>query len=114
MRNSIYFRQQEAAVHLKHSLDLKPDFEPALAALKDIENIPEATVHVYTLLIIVCLVDIFILILSYQVFLNKHIAMVVSNEFLHINYLLSRSFQNTLDFFFLIYIVIHACMGRAA
>ncbi|GBP14153.1 hypothetical protein EVAR_102818_1 [Eumeta japonica] len=46
---------KEAAVHLKHALDLRPDFEPALAALKDIENIPEASVHVYTLLIIICL-----------------------------------------------------------
>ncbi|CAF4844877.1 unnamed protein product [Pieris macdunnoughi] len=51
-----YGHYQEAAVHLRHALDLRPDFEPALTALKDIENIPEATVHVYTLLIIVCLV----------------------------------------------------------
>ncbi|XP_063359596.1 uncharacterized protein LOC134665047 [Cydia fagiglandana] len=51
-----YGHYQEAAVHLKHALDLRPDFEPALTALKDIENIPEANVHVYTLLIIVCLV----------------------------------------------------------
>ncbi|CAG5012105.1 unnamed protein product [Parnassius apollo] len=51
-----YGHYQEAAVHLKHALDLRPDFEPAVAALKDIENIPEASVHVYTLLIIVCLV----------------------------------------------------------
>nr|AGC92655.1 tetratricopeptide repeat protein 17-like protein [Heliconius erato] len=51
-----YGHYQEAAIHLKHALDLRPDFEPALIALKDIENIPEASVHVYTLLIIVCLV----------------------------------------------------------
>ncbi|XP_013140282.1 PREDICTED: uncharacterized protein LOC106104699 [Papilio polytes] len=51
-----YGHYQEAALHLKHTLDLRPDFEPALAALKDIENIPEASVHVYTLLIIICLV----------------------------------------------------------
>ncbi|CAK1556088.1 unnamed protein product [Leptosia nina] len=51
-----YGHYQEAAVHLRHTLDLRPDFEPALVALKDIENIPEASVHVYTLLIIVCLV----------------------------------------------------------
>ncbi|XP_034840117.1 uncharacterized protein [Maniola hyperantus] len=51
-----YGHYQEAAVHLKHALDLRPDFEPALVALKDIENTPEATVHVYTLLIIICLV----------------------------------------------------------
>ncbi|XP_041977023.1 uncharacterized protein LOC121731593 [Aricia agestis] len=51
-----YGHYQEAAVHLRHALDLRPDFEPAVAALKDIENIPEASVHVYTLLIIVCLV----------------------------------------------------------
>ncbi|XP_028030402.1 uncharacterized protein LOC114243201 [Bombyx mandarina] len=51
-----YGHYQEAALHLRHALALKPDFEPALAALKDIENIPEASVHVYTLLIIICLV----------------------------------------------------------
>ncbi|KAG7307118.1 hypothetical protein JYU34_007261 [Plutella xylostella] len=51
-----YGHYQEAAVHLKHALDLRPDFEPAQAALRDIENIPEASVHVYTLLIIICLV----------------------------------------------------------
>lgn len=51
-----YGHYQEAIAHLKHALDLRPDFEPALAALKDIENIPEATVHVYTILIIICLV----------------------------------------------------------
>ncbi|VVD00438.1 unnamed protein product [Leptidea sinapis] len=50
-----YGHYQEAAIHLRHALDLRPDFEPALIALKDIENIPEATVHVYTLLIIICL-----------------------------------------------------------
>ncbi|XP_026742426.1 uncharacterized protein LOC113504383 [Trichoplusia ni] len=51
-----YGHYQEAAMHLRHALDLKPDYEPAMAALKDIENTPEASVHVYTLLIIVCLV----------------------------------------------------------
>ncbi|CAH2264569.1 uncharacterized protein LOC120624465 [Pararge aegeria] len=51
-----YGHYQEAAVHLKHALDLRPDFEPALAALKDMENTPEASVHVYTLVIIVFLV----------------------------------------------------------
>lgn len=45
-------------MHLRHALDLKPDYEPAMAALKDIENTPEASVHVYTLLIIVCLVSV--------------------------------------------------------
>lgn len=51
-----YGHYQEASLHLRHSLELKPEFQPALAALKDMESIPETTVHVYTLLIIVCLV----------------------------------------------------------
>ena len=51
-------------MHLRHALDLKPDYEPAMAALKDIENTPEASVHVYTLLIIVCLVSVCFLVVD--------------------------------------------------
>ncbi|GFG29591.1 hypothetical protein Cfor_01048 [Coptotermes formosanus] len=51
-----YGHYQEASLHLRHSLELKPEFEPALAALKDMESIPDTTIHIYTLLIIVCLV----------------------------------------------------------
>lgn len=51
-----YGHYQEASLHLRHSLELKPEFEPAIAALKDMESIPETTVHIYTLLIIICLV----------------------------------------------------------
>ncbi|KAL4703458.1 hypothetical protein ACJJTC_010778 [Scirpophaga incertulas] len=51
-----YGHYQEATVHLRHTLDLRPDFEPAATALRDIENIPIASVHMYTLVIIVCLV----------------------------------------------------------
>lgn len=51
-----YGHYQEASLHLRHSLELKPEFEPALAALKDMESIPDTTIHVYTLLIIICLV----------------------------------------------------------
>ncbi|KAK6618478.1 hypothetical protein RUM43_013671 [Polyplax serrata] len=51
-----YGHYQEASLHLRHSLELKPEFEPALAALKDMESIPETTIHIYTLLIIICLV----------------------------------------------------------
>ncbi|GLV44495.1 super sex combs [Carabus blaptoides fortunei] len=51
-----YGHYQEASLHLRHTLELRPDFEPALAALRDMEAIPEATIHVYTLLIIICLV----------------------------------------------------------
>lgn len=47
---------QEAAIHLKHALELKPGFEPALRALKEIETMPSATIHIYTLVIIICLV----------------------------------------------------------
>jgi hypothetical protein len=51
-----YGHYQEAALHLRHALELKPEFEPALAALKDMESIPDTTIHIYTLLIIICLV----------------------------------------------------------
>jgi 2-iminoacetate synthase ThiH len=51
-----YGHYQEASLHLRHSLELKPEFEPAIAALKDMESIPDTTIHVYTLLIIICLV----------------------------------------------------------
>ena len=52
-----YGHYQEASVHFKHSLELRPEFEPALAALKNIESRPTATIHGYTLLIIMCLVS---------------------------------------------------------
>ncbi|CAB3378764.1 Hypothetical predicted protein [Cloeon dipterum] len=51
-----YGHYQEAAVHLRNALELKPEFEPALAALRDIENVPTHAIHIYTVLIIVCLV----------------------------------------------------------
>lgn len=41
---------------MRHSLELRPDFEPALAALRDMESAPHAAIHIYTLLIIICLV----------------------------------------------------------
>ncbi|XP_011497478.1 PREDICTED: uncharacterized protein LOC105361886 [Ceratosolen solmsi marchali] len=47
---------QEAAVHLRHALELKPDLVDAAKALKELESLPIASIHVYTLLIIVCLV----------------------------------------------------------
>ncbi|CAH0384003.1 unnamed protein product [Bemisia tabaci] len=51
-----YGHYQEAALHLRHCLELKPEFEPAALALLEMQNIPDTTIHVYTLLIIVCLV----------------------------------------------------------
>lgn len=51
-----YGHYQEAGHHLRHSLELRPDFEPALAALRDMESAPHAAIHIYTLLIIICLV----------------------------------------------------------
>ncbi|XP_047111478.1 uncharacterized protein LOC124788289 [Schistocerca piceifrons] len=51
-----YGHYQEATLHLRHTLELKPDFQPAVAALKDMESLPDTTIHVYTLLIIICLV----------------------------------------------------------
>ncbi|KAK0178675.1 hypothetical protein PV327_007544 [Microctonus hyperodae] len=51
-----YGHFQEAAVHLRHALELKPDLSDAAEALKEVESLPTASIHVYTLLIIVCLV----------------------------------------------------------
>jgi len=51
-----YGHFQEAALHLRHVLELRPNHEPALAILKEMEATPDSTVHVYTLLIIVFLV----------------------------------------------------------
>ena len=47
-----YGHFQEAALHLRHVLELRPNHEPALAILKEMEAAPDSTVHVYTLLII--------------------------------------------------------------
>ncbi|CAG9837238.1 unnamed protein product [Diabrotica balteata] len=51
-----YGHYQEASIHLRHTLELNPDFEPAQIALKEMETMPAATIHIYTLVIIVCLV----------------------------------------------------------
>ncbi|KYQ52056.1 Tetratricopeptide repeat protein 17 [Trachymyrmex zeteki] len=51
-----YGHFQEAAVHLRHALELKPDLSDAADALKEVESLPLASMHVYTLLIIVGLV----------------------------------------------------------
>ena len=49
-----YFPQ--AALHLRHVLELKPNYGPALSALADMEAIPDTSVHLYTVVIIVFLV----------------------------------------------------------
>lgn len=51
-----YCHYQEAALHLRHVLELKPNYQPALAALTDMESMPDSTVHIYTVFIIVFLV----------------------------------------------------------
>lgn len=51
-----YGHFQEAAVHLRHALELKPDLSDAAEALKEVESLPAASIHIYTLLIIICLV----------------------------------------------------------
>ncbi len=47
-----YCHYQEAALHLRHVLELKPNYGPALSALQDMETLPDSTVHMYTILII--------------------------------------------------------------
>lgn len=51
-----YGHYPEASIHLKHTLGLKPGFVPAVQALKEIEDMPSTTIHLYTLVIIICLV----------------------------------------------------------
>ncbi|XP_018318406.1 tetratricopeptide repeat protein 17-like [Agrilus planipennis] len=51
-----YGHYQEAQIHLKHTLDLKPGFTPAEIALKEMESNPTITIHLYTMVIIICLV----------------------------------------------------------
>ena len=51
-----YGHYQEAAIHLRHALELKPDLSEAAEALSAVELLPTASIHVYTLLIIICLV----------------------------------------------------------
>ena len=51
-----YGHYQEASFHLRHCLELKPNFGPAVATLRDMESLPTSPVHIYTVLIIVFLV----------------------------------------------------------
>ncbi|XP_037030268.1 uncharacterized protein LOC119070073 [Bradysia coprophila] len=52
-----YGHFQESILHLKHALELHPNHELISKALRDVENIPPAsTLHIYTIIIIVCLV----------------------------------------------------------
>ncbi|XP_017493335.1 PREDICTED: uncharacterized protein LOC108381424 [Rhagoletis zephyria] len=51
-----YGHFQESILHLRHALELYPQHEPILKALRDVENNPSSTLHVYTVLIIVALV----------------------------------------------------------
>ncbi len=50
-----YGHHQEAALHLRHVLELKPGHAPALQALRDMESAPDASVHGFTIVIIVLL-----------------------------------------------------------
>ena len=56
-----YCHYQEAALHLRHVLELKPNYEPAITALQDMESIPDSSVHGYTVLIIIVLVCVVLL-----------------------------------------------------
>lgn len=51
-----YGHFQESILHYKHALELFPTHDPIRIALEEIENIPTSTLHVYTVLIIICLV----------------------------------------------------------
>ncbi|XP_076634053.1 uncharacterized protein LOC143348098 isoform X1 [Colletes latitarsis] len=51
-----YGHYQEAAIHFRHALELKPDLSEVAEALREVESLPAASIHTYTLLIIICLV----------------------------------------------------------
>lgn len=51
-----YGHYQEAQIHFRHTLDLNPDYEPAIKYLKEMEDMPSSPMHFYTLIIIICLV----------------------------------------------------------
>lgn len=51
-----YGHYQEATLHLRHCLELRPGFEPAILVLRDMEALPDNNIHVYTVLIIIFLV----------------------------------------------------------
>ncbi|XP_053983138.1 uncharacterized protein LOC128878715 isoform X1 [Hylaeus volcanicus] len=51
-----YGHYQEAAIHFRHALELKPDLSEAAEGLREVESLPVASIHIYTLLIIICLV----------------------------------------------------------
>nr|XP_014097975.2 uncharacterized protein LOC106623109 [Bactrocera oleae] len=60
-----YGHFQESILHLRHALELYPQHEPILKALRDVENNPSSTLHVYTVVIIVALVvAVFIVIIT--------------------------------------------------
>lgn len=41
---------------MRHALELKPNLSDAAKALKEVESLPGPSIHIYTLLIIICLV----------------------------------------------------------
>lgn len=51
-----YGHEQEARIHFHHALELNPSFFPAEEHLRKMEVMPEATITIYTLLIIAFLV----------------------------------------------------------
>ncbi|KAK3599116.1 hypothetical protein CHS0354_016375 [Potamilus streckersoni] len=51
-----YGHYQEASLHLRHALELNPEFQPALAHLRDMEGAPNPSITQYTLFIILFLI----------------------------------------------------------
>lgn len=51
-----YGHFQESILHLRHALELYPEHEPIMKLLRDMENNPSSTLHMYTVVIIVALV----------------------------------------------------------
>lgn len=52
-----YGHFQQSLLHLRHALNLYPEYQPIITALRDVENIPSSSLHIYTFVIIVCLVS---------------------------------------------------------
>lgn len=77
LNQQTYGHFQEAAVHLRHALELKPDLVDAAKALKEVESLPIASIHLYTIIIIFCLVSISRYSLTALSYFNKFIFILI-------------------------------------
>lgn len=56
-----YGHFQESVNHLRQALELYPQYEPIKKAIADVENISASSLHIFTVIIIIFLVCVFVL-----------------------------------------------------